>query len=298
MVDDILISCTVASYNSSKTVLETLESIKAQTYRNIELIVSDDCSTDNTVELCRDWMEKNKDRFVRTELITVEKNTGVCENGNRAWRACRGVWQKGLAADDILLPNCVEDFVGFVCEHPDSMWVSSYVRTYLETFEEKNCNKRNYVIYRPFFDLPVEEQLKLYAIRNYLVAPSLFFKVDLKRELGGYNTNYVYEDYPFYLKALEHGYKCYFMDKETVCYRIHQSMSNSLDRLFNYDMIVKGRVFHEEQCFKHLTKRQIIGQQTTWKLQDIIVKLNLNKKNRVSEFLYYKLCALINRVFN
>ena len=46
-----LVSIVVATYNSAKTVIETLESIKAQTYDNIELIVSDDCSQDNTIDV-------------------------------------------------------------------------------------------------------------------------------------------------------------------------------------------------------------------------------------------------------
>jgi alpha-1,3-rhamnosyltransferase len=51
-----LVSVVIITYNSSKYVLETLESAKAQTYQNIELIVSDDCSTDDTVEKCREWI--------------------------------------------------------------------------------------------------------------------------------------------------------------------------------------------------------------------------------------------------
>ena len=58
-----LVSIIVITYNSSKYVLETLESAKAQTYQNIELIVTDDCSNDNTVEICRKWIEENKERF-------------------------------------------------------------------------------------------------------------------------------------------------------------------------------------------------------------------------------------------
>ena len=101
-----LVSIIVITYNSSKYVLETLESAKAQTYQNIELIVSDDCSTDNTVEICHNWIEQNKERFVRTELITVEKNTGIAPNCNRGVKAAKGEWVKLIAGDDVLHQNC------------------------------------------------------------------------------------------------------------------------------------------------------------------------------------------------
>lgn len=68
-----LVSVAVVTYNSSKTVLETLDSIYNQTYPNLELIVSDDCSPDNTVEICREWIAGHSRRFIRTELLTVEK---------------------------------------------------------------------------------------------------------------------------------------------------------------------------------------------------------------------------------
>ncbi|MDR0890977.1 MAG: glycosyltransferase [Endomicrobium sp.] len=55
MENNPLVSVCVITYNSSKYVLETLESIKTQTYQNIELIVSDDCSTDDTVEVCENY---------------------------------------------------------------------------------------------------------------------------------------------------------------------------------------------------------------------------------------------------
>jgi alpha-1,3-rhamnosyltransferase len=73
MIEQPLVSIVVITYNSSDYVLETLESAKDQTYKNIELIISDDCSTDNTVEICKNWLEENKERFKHTELITVKK---------------------------------------------------------------------------------------------------------------------------------------------------------------------------------------------------------------------------------
>ena len=57
-----LVSIIVITYNSAKFVLETLESAKAQTYQNIELIISDDGSTDNTVQICREWLKNNEEQ--------------------------------------------------------------------------------------------------------------------------------------------------------------------------------------------------------------------------------------------
>jgi len=116
-----LVSIIVITYNSSKYVLETLESAKAQTYQNIELIVSDDCSTDNTVEICQEWIAKNKERFVRTELITAEKNTGIPANCNRGVKSVQGEWVKLIAGDDALLPDCIEYYLFYIKKNGSSV---------------------------------------------------------------------------------------------------------------------------------------------------------------------------------
>ena len=90
MKENDLVSIVVITYNSSKYVLETLESAKAQTYQNIELIITDDCSTDNTVAVCKEWLEKNEDRFVKAELVTSPCNTGVPANLNRGVKKAQG----------------------------------------------------------------------------------------------------------------------------------------------------------------------------------------------------------------
>ena len=60
-----LISVVVLTYNSSLYITETLNSIKDQTYDNIELIITDDCSTDSTLIICEDWINLNKSRFCK-----------------------------------------------------------------------------------------------------------------------------------------------------------------------------------------------------------------------------------------
>ena len=133
------VSIAVVTYNSAKTILETLESIKVQTYPNLELIISDDCSTDHTVSLCREWVEKNKERFDRVELITAEKNTGVSANFNRAEAACQGEWVKPIAGDDLLMPNCIEECVNYAEKHPDAYAIFGRAKAFGASMEE--CEK-------------------------------------------------------------------------------------------------------------------------------------------------------------
>lgn len=110
MIDDKkpTVTVSVTTYNSAKYVAETLESIKNQSYPNLILQISDDCSTDNTIDICKSWINKNKDRFVKTKIIVPESNTGVTGNCNRAWDACETRYFKGIAGDDLLLPYCIE----------------------------------------------------------------------------------------------------------------------------------------------------------------------------------------------
>ena len=96
-----LVSVVVMSYNSAATIAETLDSIKAQTYQNLELIVTDDCSPDGkTLEIIQNWLDANGSRFVYADLVTTDKNTGVSGNINRGVAKSHGEWIKSIAGDD------------------------------------------------------------------------------------------------------------------------------------------------------------------------------------------------------
>ena len=165
-----LVSVPVVIYNSAKTILETLESIKAQTYPNIELIISDDCSTDNTVALCRDWIDKNKERFIRVEIIVPDHNTGVAGNCNRAYAACEGEWIKSIAGDDLLMPNCILDCTTYVLEHPNTIYL--FGRCTAFGANESECKQIDAFFDYSFFSLTPDEQLhRLVFERNCVPLP-------------------------------------------------------------------------------------------------------------------------------
>ena len=116
-----LVTIGVITYNSAGTIVETLESVKKQTYGNIELIISDDASKDNTVEICRDWLERNASRFSRVEMITTDVNTGTCGNCDRLLEKTTGLWLRILAADDILFGESRKILFGYYGCHSASV---------------------------------------------------------------------------------------------------------------------------------------------------------------------------------
>ncbi len=224
-----LVSIIVITYNSAEFVLETLESAKAQTYQNIELIVSDDCSTDNTVEICEEWLENNKDRFVRTKLLTAKKNTGIPANCNRGVKASTGEWIKLIAGDDLFKKMAISDFVTFVYKNPNAKAIISKQQSFVI-----NNNVKKQMHIRPFINSlncffyseysNPDEQLTYLLYRKVLIAgPTTFFKKELIVSLNYFNERYkLLEDYPFFLKMLIANNKIFFLDKITVEYRLHE----------------------------------------------------------------------------
>ena len=117
--NNILVSVIVVSYNSEKTIEETLNSIKSQSYDNIELIISDDGSKDNTIDICKRWLQINGKVFSCYQLITVELNSGIPANCNRSLKASNADWVKFIAGDDTLKRDCVKENVKYINLHND-----------------------------------------------------------------------------------------------------------------------------------------------------------------------------------
>lgn len=230
-----LVSISVITYNSAKTVLETLESIKAQTYPNIELIISDDCSTDNTVEVCKKWVDANEDRFARIETLTADKNTGVSGNLNRAEVACTGEWVKIIAGDDILMPNCVQDCMDYIEAHPDTIYLFGKQKAF--GADNDYCARVDEWFDYSFFAKTPEEQLQqLIYEGNCLPATSTFYHREHAHLIGIKNDERIpaIEDWPKWINLLKAGVKLHFVDKVLVKYRVGGSSTEQRPSLLFY----------------------------------------------------------------
>lgn len=218
-----LVTIAVLTYNSSEYVLETLESVKRQTYPNIELIISDDGSKDDTVSKCRNWLEENKGRFVDVKLI-AEKNIGVSGNTNRALYKANGEWFKDLAGDDILPTDAVENHLSFIEAHPNVNYFFGKEIFFYGSFSDSNFRPKRMPFRYVFFGegVTAKRQYNLLT-RLFFGAPTASFgRTSAIKSVGGYNERIpLTEDGPLYLALTKAGYKLGYMDVFSVYRRIH-----------------------------------------------------------------------------
>jgi len=259
---DPLVSIIVITYNSAEFVLETLESTKSQTYQDIELVVSDDCSPDTTIEICRQWIEKNKKRFIRTEIITTDKNAGIPANCNRGVRAARGEWIKLIAGDDMFEPTAIESAVDYINKNSFVEVFDSKVSYYNRDFSNLMLifNEESPDFYQE--GISSDTQLRILANnlnRDRIISTlGVFLKRDLINRLGGFDEDYpLLEDTPMWVKILKSGVKFYFLDSFTMKYRIHNHSVSFNDKT-KEDLILSGFEIMLSKCnrdyfFPHLT---------------------------------------------
>ena len=221
---DPLVSIVVITYNSSKYVLETLESAKAQTYDNIELIISDDGSTDETLRICKDWLEKNKERFKYSKLITVSKNTGIPANCNRGVKASIGEWIKIIAGDDLLMNRCISINYYHAKKTNKALYYSK-----VHVFGNYGYLKRiteNYNKVSKWFGKKNQIKMKKSYLRYPIMinVPTFFIKAEVLKNLGYYDEQFkLLEDQPFLIKLFLNNYEVEFINVTTVKYRHYES---------------------------------------------------------------------------
>ena len=110
-----LVSVGLPVYNGSNYLEAAIESVLSQSWGNLELIIYDNASTDNTESICRRALERDS----RVRYYKQEKNLGAARNFNSTFEKARGKYFKWASHDDLLGPRFIEDSVTFLEENPD-----------------------------------------------------------------------------------------------------------------------------------------------------------------------------------
>lgn len=279
------VSIIIISYNSEDTIVETLESVKNQKYKNYEVIISDDGSTDNTIEKVKEWYNRNNK--VDCKILANKVNKGVVKNINRGLKKAKGEWIKLIAADDILLPNCLENNIEFVRKNKHINICFSKAKTFgkIEKIipDEKEVKK---------FKLSSKKQYEKLKWSNFVASPTCFINRKIFEKYGFFDERIpMMEDLPYWIMLTSKGEKLYFLDKITVGYRIRESLSNNEIRIVNKSLFSTVKLYYKYYLKDDKSLLLWWHYQLEFFIKNILVKIFKNKNNKITNFLlkYYKI---------
>ena len=192
-----LVSIICLCYNQKSFVREAIESVLAQSYRNIELIIVDDASTDGSqTEILSAIAHKN------IRFIDLPKNLGNCAAFNIGFNASSGDFIIDLAADDVLLPIRVEHGINDLLMSPentgvhfsDAFIINESGQT-MSTHYDRNVDG---LIKRP---IPSGAIYKDVISRYFICPPTMMMKRTVFTHLNGYDVTLKYEDFDFWIRS-------------------------------------------------------------------------------------------------
>ncbi|MBN3136689.1 glycosyltransferase [Pectobacterium punjabense] len=264
-----LVSIIVAAYNAERYIKKTLDSCIQQTYQNIEIIITDDGSTDNTVSMCREWCNKNKVIYphVYIALLVAEKNSGIPKNINKALAISKGKWIKCIGSDDLLCSDAIHNFLS-VADN-DIGVVFSFFETFGEKIHHPICYP--FLVTRYISSMNNSFLKKKFAMLHFNnVAPGAFINRDYFTEFDP--TYNLLEDLPLWLKFIHNDVNTVFINKVTVNYRIHDKQVTS-----NMNLDANKLLYHD---LKELNKYRLENKYYIAYLHHAISLFFLSKTNR------------------
>lgn len=196
-MDNPKISIIMGIYNCDRYLKQAIESIVAQTYTNWEIIMCDDCSSDNTYNIAERYVNKYPDKFT---LIHNEVNQGLNVSLNNCLKYATGEYIARMDGDDISDPKRLEKEISFLLKHREYAIVSCN----MSYFDEKGIFGRSNSKTEPVKkDLPKQTP--------FCHAPCMVRKKAYD-DVHGYSTDRCFlrvEDYHLWIKMYEKGYKGY-----------------------------------------------------------------------------------------
>jgi len=195
-----LVSIITPCYNSGKFIAETIKSVLNQTYQNWEMIIVDDCSTDNSVEMIKTFNDK------RIKLYINDRNKGAAISRNYALRKSKGKWIAFLDSDDLWYPDKLEKQIKFMKE---KNYYFSYTN-YIEINEDSIPNGK--LITGPRI-------LTKKSLNNYCYPGCLTVMYDAEK-IGLVQINNLPKnnDYALWLKVIKKA-DCYLLPEILAAYR-------------------------------------------------------------------------------
>lgn len=231
-----LVSICIPTYNGAKFLSECLESAIAQTYANVEILIVDDCSSDNSVQIAGGYAERDG----RIKVYVNEENLGLVGNWNRCIENANGEWIKYLFQDDVLYPECVQQLMSEA--RIQNVRFIACDREFI--FDDAICDemrdryKKNRSVINEFLGPARGASAANYAERvlrrfsnNYVGEPTAtLLHRSLIEECGGFNEEFQQVcDVEFWARAASHDGLAY-VPAPLAAFRVHGSAMSAINR--------------------------------------------------------------------
>jgi glycosyltransferase involved in cell wall biosynthesis len=222
-----LVSTIVLSYNQSRFVSETLESVKAQTYKATQLIIVDDCSSDDSVAIIEHWLQETG---LRCTFIRHQENQGICKSINDALAVATGKYISMIASDDVWLPDKIARQVKIMESQPDQVGV-----LYSDAFQmdAQGRSLPDFYILSARPNLPeipqgqARDVLDALLEGNFIPGMTTLIRRNCYNEVGLYDEDLPWEDWDMWLR-IARQYSFLYSPIPSAKYRLHEkSFSHS-----------------------------------------------------------------------
>lgn len=227
-----LVSIICLCYNHEQFIVESLNSVLNQTYKNIELIIADDFSNDHSKETILNWLKENPN----VPFIVNETNLGNTKTFNKALQLAKGDYIIDLAADDVLIPDCVEKQINaFLNSEQKNLGLvygnaelisenNTHIRYYYEVDSEKKALKK---------PASGDIYLAMLSQSSMICSVSSMINREVLVQLNGYDENLAYEDLDLWIRA-SRIFHFEFIDSVLIQKReLENSMGNHFFKKFN-----------------------------------------------------------------
>lgn len=232
-----LVSIIIPLYNHEKYIQETIQSIVLQTYQNIEIILVDDASIDNSLNFAKAKLENSGVSF---KIIENSSNLGVCATVNRGISAASGKYSCLIASDDMLIQGRIKSHVEILENSKDSNVIACYGPLKVISEDGSLVGLKGELLNKKNYDL----SSVVTKTANPCLQGCTFITNKLK--IFPFDENLFFEDWDFFIRLFLDGYSVIYDDNVSAIYRISPGgVSKQIDKMIAARQDIQTKHFSE-----------------------------------------------------
>ncbi len=253
------VSIIIPVYNHEQFIGDCIQSIINQTYENIEVILCDDCSKDNSWKIMQDYKTLLLSRFKNVVLLKNENNMGITKTLNKMLAYVKGDYVKIIASDDMLVDSCIKKLVDNLEKNKLQILVGNGGIIEEEQLYPVHDFKQK--VYNVPPDFTKATMLERLFADNFIFAPRALIKKEIFEKFGIYDETLFTEDWEFWLRVCESGQVEFkYVDDVLVYYRKNKNSMTSMTVTADFE---NRRIkLHEAEmkiinCYKNKVPRKV-----------------------------------------